>query len=68
MSELSAETAYRAGPGDADVVGRLLHDFNVEFETPTPEDIDAQRFYERHGFSGRDPDSGTRAFYYALDL
>jgi GNAT superfamily N-acetyltransferase len=26
----------RAGSGDADVIGRLLHDFNSEFEEPTP--------------------------------
>lgn len=31
-------------------------------------DTDAQRFYERHGFSGIDPDSGERAFYYYLEL
>lgn len=27
-------------------------------------DAGAQRFYERHGFSGTDPDSGERAFYF----
>jgi ribosomal protein S18 acetylase RimI-like enzyme len=27
----------RAGPGDAAEVARLLHDFNAEFEEPTPE-------------------------------
>jgi GNAT superfamily N-acetyltransferase len=26
----------RAGPADAEVVGRLLHDFNTEFDSPTP--------------------------------
>ncbi len=26
----------RAGPGDAPVVARLLHDFNTEFDDPTP--------------------------------
>ena len=31
-------------------------------------DIDAQRFYERHGFSGADPATGERAFYYSLEL
>ena len=28
--------ARRAGPRDAEAIGRLLHDFNVEFEEPTP--------------------------------
>jgi ribosomal protein S18 acetylase RimI-like enzyme len=27
---------WRAGPQDAQAVGRLLHDFNVEFDEPTP--------------------------------
>jgi ribosomal protein S18 acetylase RimI-like enzyme len=26
----------RAGPEDAEAVGRLLHDFNTEFDEPTP--------------------------------
>lgn len=35
----------RAEPTDAAVVGRLLHDFNTEFETPTPSAADfAARF------------------------
>jgi hypothetical protein len=33
MSEAEIRTAT---PGDAGVVGRLLWDFNTEFETPTP--------------------------------
>ena len=31
-------------------------------------DVDAQRFYERHGFNGVNPDIGERAFYYSLEL
>lgn len=31
-------------------------------------DVDAQRFYERHGFSVIDPDSSERAFYYSQEL
>ena len=27
-------------------------------------DVDAQRFYVRHGFSGFEPDTGERAFYF----
>ena len=30
-------------------------------------DVDAQRFYERHGFDGQ-PEHGDRAFYYSLEL
>ena len=148
--------AYRADPAHAEVVARLLHDFNTEFEADTPgplvltgrlqrllsqpttiayligepavgvavvtlrsnvwydgpvalldelyvapplrgqglgsaiiqrmltdaanlgvsaieinvdqEDVDAQRFYERHGFRGTDPDTGDRAFYYLREL
>ena len=157
MSDLSANVdVRRAGPGDAGTVAQLLHDFNTEFDTPTPgtailfrrlqsllaapstiaylvgepaagvalvtlrsnvwydgpvalldelyvvpdrrgrglgaamihrliadakengisaieinvdaEDVDAQRFYERHGFNGVNPDTGERAFYYSLEL
>lgn len=31
-------------------------------------DVDAQRFYERHGFSASEPDSTERAFYYWQEL
>jgi GNAT superfamily N-acetyltransferase len=31
-------------------------------------DVDAQRFYGRHGFSAVDLDSGERAFYYSQEL
>ncbi|WP_203581033.1 GNAT family N-acetyltransferase [Microbacterium hibisci] len=31
-------------------------------------DVDAQRFYERHGFSGVDPDTGERAYYFSQEL
>ncbi|MEZ5376112.1 MAG: GNAT family N-acetyltransferase [Acidimicrobiales bacterium] len=31
-------------------------------------DVDAQRFYERHGYSSAEPDTGERAFYYFREL
>lgn len=31
-------------------------------------DVDAQRFYERHGVAATDPASDERAFYYAREL
>lgn len=31
-------------------------------------DVDAQRFYERHGFSATEPGSAERAFYYFQEL
>jgi len=31
-------------------------------------DVDAQRFYERHGFSATEPDTGERAFYFSQEL
>ncbi len=31
-------------------------------------DVDAQRFYQRHGFGVIEPDTGERALYYSLDL
>jgi GNAT superfamily N-acetyltransferase len=31
-------------------------------------DVDAQRFYERHGFAASEPGSSERAWYYAREL
>lgn len=39
----------------------------IEINVDEP-DVDAQRFYERHGFHGTDPDTGDRAFYYFQEL
>ena len=39
----------------------------IEINVDAP-DVDAQRFYERHGFHGFDPDTGDRAYYYFQEL
>lgn len=31
-------------------------------------DVDAQRFYQRHGFHGADPATGERAYYFSQEL
>ena len=47
-----------AREGDVDLV-----EINVD-----EGDVDAQRFYERHGFSATEPGSTERAFYYFQEL
>jgi GNAT superfamily N-acetyltransferase len=48
---------------DAAATGVSAIEINVD-----EADVDAQRFYERHGFSGTEPDTGDRAFYYSREL
>src|SRR5271165_4073371 len=36
MNASGDRTVRRAGPADAESIGRLLHDFNGEFSEPTP--------------------------------
>lgn len=43
--------------------GAELFEINVD-----EGDVDARRFYERHGFSCLEPDTGERAFYYQRQL
>ena len=31
-------------------------------------DVDTQRFYDRHGYAGVDPDTGERAYYFSKEL
>jgi GNAT superfamily N-acetyltransferase len=67
-------TPERRGHGlGSAMIGRLLADAAksgvsaVEINVDEG-DVDAQRFYERHGFTGADPDTGDRAFYYYREL
>ncbi|WP_291056998.1 GNAT family N-acetyltransferase [Herbiconiux sp.] len=39
----------------------------LEIQVDEP-DTAARRFYERHGFTSTDPDTGDRALYYSRDL
>jgi ribosomal protein S18 acetylase RimI-like enzyme len=48
---------------DAAKTGVSAVEINVD-----EDDVDAQRFYERHGFTGADPGTGDRAFYYYREL
>lgn len=60
------------GVGGA-IVERMLSDAStagasaIEINVDAP-DVDAQRFYEQHGFLGIQPDTGERAYYYAREL
>jgi GNAT superfamily N-acetyltransferase len=73
LDELYVAPAHRnRGMGSA-LVRRLVDDAPARgidaIEINVDEgDLDARRFYERHGFSPVDPDSGDRALYYALEL
>ena len=73
LDELYVVPARRSrGVGSA-IVGHLLSlaqasgidlvEINVD-----EGDVDARRFYERHGFSAIEPDTGERALYYHREL
>ncbi len=47
----------------AATAGAELVETNVD-----EEDVDAQRFYHRHGFSGNQPETEERAFYFSRPL
>ncbi|WP_127473741.1 GNAT family N-acetyltransferase [Microbacterium sulfonylureivorans] len=73
LDELYVAPAHRGrGLGTA-IILRLFQDA-VDFGVSAieinvdEEDVDAQRFYERHGFAGTDPETGDRAFYYLREL
>jgi GNAT superfamily N-acetyltransferase len=58
------------GTAMIDLLVRTCRAWNVELiEINVDEaDTDTQRFYERHGFNGVEPDTGDRAFYYFHEL
>jgi GNAT superfamily N-acetyltransferase len=73
LDELYVAPAHRNN-GIGSAILRLLHDrahaagidaieINVD-----EGDVDAQRFYERHGYSSIEPDTNERAFYYSQEL
>ncbi|MGF9660198.1 GNAT family N-acetyltransferase, partial [Pantoea agglomerans] len=69
LDEMYVEPAHRGGGLGSAILLRMVEicrelgaeaiEINVD-----ESDAGAQRFYERHGFSGTDPDSGERAFYF----
>ena len=64
--------ARGAGIGGA-IVERLVADCRRDgvsaIEINVDEgDVDAQRFYERHGFHGSDPQTAERAYYFFQEL
>lgn len=56
--------------GIGTAVLRLVHETAGEMDVDAIEinvdegDVDAQRFYQRHGYSASDPDTGERAFFF----
>jgi GNAT superfamily N-acetyltransferase len=56
--------------GIGSAILNLLHQYARESDIDAIEinvderDVDAQRFYERHGYSSSEPDTNERAFYY----
>ena len=73
LDELYVEPAHRGG-GVGGAVLRHMVEICRELGVAAIEinvdesDAAAMRFYERHGFSGVDPDSGERAFYFYRSL
>lgn len=73
LDEMYVEPAHRGG-GVGGAVLRHMVEICRELGVAAIEinvdesDAAAMRFYERHGFSGVDPDSGERAFYFYRSL
>lgn len=73
LDELYVRPPLRGRGIGSELIQRLLADApglgidSIEINVDAP-DVDDQRFYERHGFRGTEPDTGERAYYYSLDL
>jgi len=73
LDELYVEPAQRSQGIGAAVIEQFLIEAGdrgvslIEINVDEP-DVDAQRFYRRHGFSETDGPDGDRAFYFYLEL
>ncbi|WP_194397197.1 GNAT family N-acetyltransferase [Microbacterium atlanticum] len=73
LDEMYVAPRARGGGVGGAIVDRLVADCRragvsaIEINVDEG-DVDAQRFYERHGFSGVDPDTDERAFFYSQEL
>jgi hypothetical protein len=77
---VNSSPPFRATSADAELVGRLLFDFNTEFAAPGPDAVelgrrfgrllqrDARRFYERHGFVNIELGTDYRMLCYLREL
>ena len=73
LDEMYVEPAHRGGGVGGAVLRHMVEicrELGVAAIEINVDDSDAaaMRFYERHGFSGVDPDSGERAFYFYRSL
>lgn len=73
LDELYVEPDRRS-EGTGSAILNLLHDHALTLGIDAIEinvdegDVDAQRFYERHGYSSIEPETKERAFYYYQEL
>lgn len=73
LDDLYVERELRGGGLGGAIIERMLADASaagiaaIEILVDAP-DLDAQRFYERHGFHGFEPVTGERAYYFAREL